>query len=266
MKRYIVLFVFTISLLANSISIPATVVSTSRQMVGAKYMGYVKHIYYDIGDRVKEGALLYELESAEFDIVKEQIKTAIEEAELMVNVYREHLKKIKKEKKEIKKGDKYHSTFDLNLDDLDAMADKVKTSLKESKNLAEQAKKRMKDLQHLTDYLQIKAPASGIIVQKQIEEGDLIYPGMLTMVIIDLKHLELQADIAASDIYRIQEGQKVDIYIPSLKYKTVGWIKAIVPGSNPMSHTFKIRVAFKYKNHNIFPGMYTKIDIKYNDK
>ena len=265
MRKFLILCLFELSLLAGSISIPATVVSTSRQMVGAKYMGYVKNIYYDIGDRVKEGALLYELESAEFDIIKEQVKTAIEEAELMVDVYRKHLKKIKKEKKEIEE-DEYNSTIDIDLDDLDEIADRIKTSLKESKELTDATKRKMKELQTLIDYLQIKAPTSGIIVEKQIEKGDLIYPGMLTMVIIDLKHLELQADIAASDIYRIEEGQKVDIYIPSLDYKTVGWIKAIVPGANPMTHIFKIRVAFKYKNHNIFPGMYAKIDIKYSDK
>ena len=36
---------------------------------------------------------------------------------------------------------------------------------------------------------------------------------------------------------------------------------AIIPSSNPMTHTFKIKISFKNTNNAVYPGMYATIDI-----
>ncbi|MEA3433196.1 MAG: acriflavin resistance protein, partial [Campylobacterota bacterium] len=66
---------------------------------------------------------------------------------------------------------------------------------------------------------------------------------------------------------KVNAGDFVDIKIPSIKFNTRGRIKSIVPSANPMTHTFTIRVSFhKGQNKKIFPGMYAKIGIDYNDE
>lgn len=247
---------------AKILTLTGTIVSDNQKMIGARYMGYVKKINFDIGDKVKREDVLFELESAEFDILKNQAELALEQGEIMVNMYRTRMNTIKKEKSILNKLNR-EGKAPFNLDDLESAADNVQAGLAASQAVVKSATVKMKQMATISDYLQVKAPNDGIIVQKRIRVGDLIAPGMLTMVLVDLKHLEIDAQIAESDLLKVQTHQKVDIYIPSIKHHTTGTIKTIVPSANPMSHTFTVIIRFKKDNKLIFPGMYAKLKVHY---
>ena len=88
---------------------------------------------------------------------------------------------------------------------------------------------------------------------------------MLAMVLVDLDHLEIEGQISETDLLRVNKGDFLDIEIPSIKFKTRGRIKSVVPSANPMTHTFTIRVSFHKGHKKIFPGMYAKLKIDYTD-
>jgi len=263
--KIVLLFILgiSISLSAKTLSITGTVVSNNQKMIGARYMGYVKKINFDIGDRVKREDTLFELESAEFDILKNQAELALEQAEIMVDMYRTRMDSIKKERSILRKLKDKGKDNVPDLDDLDTVADNVAAGLAAAQALVKSAAIKVKQIATISDYLEVKAPNDGIIVQKRIQVGDLIMPGMLTMVLVDLKHLEIDAQIAESDIIKIKKGQKVEIKIPALNHSTIGYVKTIVPSANPMAHTFTLIVRFKKDNPKIYPGMYAKIKLKY---
>jgi len=252
----------TLILLAGSLSITGTVVSDNQKMIGARFMGYVKNIYFEIGDKVKREDTLFELESAEFDILKNQADLALEQAEIMVDMYRTRLDSIRREKALMRIRGKENT---VDWQNMDMTADNVQAGLSATRVMVKNAAEKIKQMATIANYLEVKAPNDGIIVQKRIRSGDLIVPGMLAMVLVDLDHLEIEGQLSEADLLKVSTGDFVDIAIPSLKLKTRGRIKAIVPSANPMTHTFTIRISF-HKNHKkIFPGMYAKIGIEYED-
>ncbi len=262
MKSLLLLLFLSYSLFALDLTITGTVVSDNQKMIGARYMGYVKHIYFEIGDKVKREDTLYELESAEFDILKNQADLAIEQAEVMVDMYRTRLDTINRERRALKfKG----RDTGIDYENLTIAADNVAAGLAAAQALVKSATTKIKQVATLADYLEVKAPNDGIIVQKRIRVGDLIAPGMLTMVLVDLDHLEIEAEVAESNLLHTKANQKVTVTIPSIKYKTTGIIKSVVPNANPMAHTFTIRVKFDKGNKTIFPGMYAKVHIPLPD-
>jgi RND family efflux transporter MFP subunit len=265
----LLLFLFTVSLIlsASEFSVTGTVVSDNQKMIGARYMGYVKRINFEIGDKVYREDTLFELESAEFDILKNQADLALEQAQIMVDMYRERLDSIKRERRLLKlRAGKNNKDIRLDLEDLDISADHVSAGLEAARALVKNAAVKVKQVATISDYLEVKAPNDGIIVEKRIRVGDLIVPGMLAMVLVDLKHLEIEAQIAESDLLKVYKRQRVKVTIPSIKYSTTGVIKSIVPGANPMAHTFTIRVKFRRDEElPIYPGMYAKINIKYDN-
>ena len=246
---------------ALELKLTGTVVSYNQKMIGARYMGYVKHVYFDIGDRVEREDTLFELESAEFDILKEQADLALEQAVSIVDVYRTRKESIERQKRGLKRKGLAGS---MDFEDLDITADNIEAGLASAQVLVKNASEKIKQISTITGYLEVKAPNSGIIVEKRIRVGDLIAPGMLTMILVDLDHLQIEGEVAESDLSYVNKYQKVKITIPSLNYKTEGVIKSIVPSANPMAHTFKIIVDFKKTSEKIFPGMYAKIIVKVN--
>jgi multidrug efflux pump subunit AcrA (membrane-fusion protein) len=123
------------------------------------------------------------------------------------------------------------------------------------------AKARLQEVQNQYRYLNIKAPNAGVVVAKNIKVGEMAMPGMPAIVLSDLSNLKISAEIAESNLALISHGKKVTVNIPSLGVKTIGTISAIIPNSNPMTHTFKIKVSFKTPNSAIYPGMYATVDI-----
>ena len=262
------LFLFTslllsFEILALDLLVTGTVVSYNQKMVGPRYMGYVKNIYYDIGDRVEREDTLFELESAEFDILKSQADLALEQANSIVNMYQTRIDALNRDRSTLKKKGIFNTQ---DLDNLNMTADNVSAGLASAQVLVKNAAAKIKQISTITGYLEIKAPNSGIIVEKRIRVGDLVAPGMLGMIIVDLDHLQIEGEVAESDLKYVHKYQRVRLEIPSIDYQDEGYIKSIVPSANPMAHTFKVIINFKKKDNKIFPGMYAKVMIHIDEK
>jgi len=241
-------------------SVTGTVVSDNQKMIGARFMGYVKKINFTIGDSVRREDTLFELESAEFDILKNQADLALEQAEIMVDMYRTRLDSIRREKAVMRIRNQENS---IDWQNMDISAENVQAGIAAARGLVKNASVKVKQIATIANYLEVKAPNNGIIVQKNIRVGDLIVPGMLAMLLVDLDHLEIEAQISEADLLKVNKGDMVSVRIPSIKFNTRGRIKSVVPSANPMTHTFTIRVSFNKSGHKVYPGMYAKVDFNY---
>ncbi len=259
MKLFIASLALAVSTLgAIELKVTGTVVSENQKMIGARYMGYVKKIYFNIGDKVEREDTLFEMESAEFDILKNQADLMLEQAKLMVDEYRTRMDNIRRERRRLKDRGMV-GTDDW--ENLDMTADSTSAMLASARVMVKNAAEKVKQIATISGYLEVKAPNSGIIVDKRIRVGDMIAPGMLAMILVDLNHLEIHAEIAESDMRYVHRGQDVTITIPSIEYKTRGMVRSIVPSANPMAHTFKVIVDFFKDSREIYPGMYAKVGI-----
>ena len=267
--RFLLIALFFVSLVqAEELVLTGTVISNNKKMISARYMGYIKKINFEVGDEVKREDTLFELESAEFDILDSQADLALEQAKLMLDTYKKRLNVFKTKKRKLKRKRKKMSFVDFreNMDDMNNNIEDISASIESMQILVKQASEKSKQFATIAGYLEVKAPNDGIVVERRIQVGDMVAPGMLAMVIVDMKHLEIEAEVAESDLKYVRRYKVVEITIPSLNYKASGYIKAIVPSANPMAHTFKIRVHFEKTNAMIFPGMYAKVYIDLTDE
>ncbi|BAF72460.1 efflux RND transporter periplasmic adaptor subunit [Sulfurovum sp. NBC37-1] len=254
----------TVTLLANTINITGTIVSDNQKYIGARYMGYVKEVFVNIGDRVKREDDLFKMDSAEFDILKEQANLALEQAEILTDVYRSKLDEIRRNKALLSRNKNSTFNFEDMNENLSITAEHTSSMLKAMKAIVKSASQKAKEVSIISHYLEVKAPSNGIIVQKNLHVGDMVMPGFPVMVLVDLDHPEIEAQVSESDLLKINKGDFVKFTIPSIRYHGRGRIKSIVPSANPMTHTFTIRIKFKKDSEKIYPGMYAKIEIEYD--
>jgi len=263
MIKYLLLgFLLLSPLLAGNIVLTGTVVSDGQKMIGSRYMGYVKKVYVKLGDKVKREDDLYEMESAEFDIMKTQANLMLEQSQIALEYWKDRLRVINKKKNKLKKQNNM-SGFDW--DDLEGQVENVKAMLESTKIMVKHAAEQVKQMAVVFNYLKMKAPADGVVVQKNIKVGDMVMPGMLTIMLVDTENLEIDVSLSESIIGKVREGQRIAVKIPSINYKTVGTIHAIIPDANPMTHKIKMRVTFDKGDLNVFPGMYAKVIIPDNN-
>ncbi len=247
---------------SSKIKLTGTVVSDGQQMIGSRFMGYVKKVFVKIGDKVEREDDLYEMESAEFDMMKMQADVMLEQSKTMVEFWRDKLKRVNTKKNRLQRSYRNDNKINfMDMADLDAEAANVQTMLKSMQVMVKEANIRVKQMASTYNYIKMKAPSDGVVVKRNIKVGDMIMPGMLAIMLVDMESLEIDVSISESLISRVREGQKVSIEIPSINYKTTGVIHAIVPDVNPMTHKIKMRIHFERGDENIFPGMYAKVTI-----
>lgn len=260
-KIIIVALLLNIWVHAGDIVLTGTVVSDGQKMIGSRFMGYVKKVYVRIGDQVKREDDLYEMESAEFDMMKSQADLMLEQSKVMVEYWREKLYQVNVRRAR-NKNKKVNEIDIADMADLDAQAANVETMLESMQIMVKEANIKAKQMASTYNYIKMKAPSDGVVVQRNIKVGDMIMPGMLTIMLVDMENLEIEVSISESIISRVKVGKKVPIEIPSIKFHTTGVIHAIVPDVNPMTHKLKMRIRFDRGIQDIFPGMYAKVTIK----
>jgi len=262
-KIIIVALLLNVFSQAGDITLTGTVVSDGQKMIGSRFMGYIKEVYVKLGDKVKREDDLYEMESAEFDIMKTQADLMLEQSKIIVEYWREKLRNINTRKLRLKSTYRDDNRIFLtDMVDLDSQAANVETMLEAMQVMVKEATIKAKQMASTYNYIKMKAPSDGVVVQKNIKVGDMIMPGMLTIMIVDTENLEIDVSISESIISRVKTGMKVPVEIPSLDYKTIGIIHAIVPDANPMTHKIKMRIRFNRGTKNIFPGMYAKVTLR----
>ena len=74
-------------------------------------------------------------------------------------------------------------------------------------------------------------------------------------------HLKIEVEVAENNLKLVPVGKKVKVSVPSVGYIGIGRVSAIIPSSNSMTHTFKIKVSFSAKQ-TVYPGMYATIEIE----
>ncbi|MEL6105080.1 MAG: efflux RND transporter periplasmic adaptor subunit [Planctomycetota bacterium] len=92
--------------------------------------------------------------------------------------------------------------------------------------------------------IRISAPASGTVVEKLVEEGKYVEPGMPILKLADLSTVWLMLEMFPEDASDLKLGQSVDIDIQSLNGRTFeGSVSFVEPSVDVRSRTISVRVA-----------------------
>ena len=263
MKNILILLItLNFSLYGVVLELSGAIVSDNQKMITSRFMGFVKNVSVSEGDRVKKGQLLYEIDSNEIDSAKSQVELMVQQAQLSLQMYQSQLNNIRLNLSRHRRLYKKDVVSKAQLEELELGEKNMKDMVLIAKKQVAQALAKLKEVKNQYKYLKIKAPNDGVIIQKNIRDGEIAIPGMPAFVLTDLKHLKVVAEVSEQNLKYIRIGKKVKIEIPSLSKKIDGRVSAIIPSSNPMTHTFKVKFSYDIDKIVLFPGMYAKVIIR----
>ncbi len=120
--------------------------------------------------------------------------------------------------------------------------------------------RRIEESGEPTKTLTLRAPASGIVVEKNVVEGDRIMPGMTVYRIADLSHVWIEGDVFEKDLALVDEGQEASISFQAYPGKTfTGHVTYVHPTVSVQARTARIRVELPNPSLELKPGMYAEI-------
>jgi len=249
------------TLIAESLTLSGSVISDNQKMITSRFMGFVTDVKVSEGEFVKKGQLLYTIDSKEIDASLTQVRLGISQAQLSLQMYQNQHTNVKLNLDRHRRLLKKDMVSKYEVENLELAEKNLANMIRIAKKQVRQARAQSSQVNNQYRYLNIKAPNDGVVVAKNIRVGEMAMPGMPAFVISDLSNLKIATEIPESYLATVKHGTKVKVEIPSLKIVTIGTVSAIIPNSNPMTHTFKIKISFTAKNRSVYPGMYATVVI-----
>ena len=109
------------------------------------------------------------------------------------------------------------------------------------------------------DHFELRAPIGGVVVAKEVQEGDYVKTGEPLFRIVDLSELWLFLDAYESDLSWLRYGQSVEFSVESYSGETFqGQIAFIEPELNRQTHTVRVRVNVSNDDGRLKPGMFVR--------
>ena len=172
----------------SELLLPGSMIPVTEAYIFARSSGYVKKRYVDIGDRVKAGQLLAEIDAPDLDQQVLQGQAALSQARAALNQVQAALDQAKAQERLTKvtldrwntlvskgvlakqEGDQKQADFD----NATALVHVGEANIRAAQDNVRASEANVSRLQELQGYEKVKAPFNGIITSRSVDEGSFI--------------------------------------------------------------------------------------------
>lgn len=119
---------------------------------------------------------------------------------------------------------------------------------------------RLKETGEVTRTLTLVSPVSGIVLEKQVNEGQRVNPGQLLYRVADLSEVWVEGDVFEQDIQLIEQGSQAHIEVSAYPGEhLMGRVSFIYPTVDVGTRTNQVRVTLPNRDLALKPGMFATI-------
>jgi len=102
------------------------------------------------------------------------------------------------------------------------------------------------------------APFDGVIVQKMVEVGDVVQPGMPLVVFADTSQMEIQLEVPTRLVAALSEGEEIKARLDRGTELVRARVARIFPMANTGGHTTTVKIALP-DDSGARAGMYAEV-------
>ncbi|HSG46878.1 MAG TPA: efflux RND transporter periplasmic adaptor subunit [Longimicrobiales bacterium] len=122
--------------------------------------------------------------------------------------------------------------------------------------------RRVEETGEIRRSVTMTAPASGMVVEKSVVEGDRIMPGMVLYRIADLSRIWVEVDVFEKDLGLVREGQAAEVRFEAFPAETfTARVTYIYPTVSLESRTGRVRLELANPLGRLRPGMYAQVTL-----
>ena len=125
-----------------------------------------------------------------------------------------------------------------------------------------QAKANVSYLQTQIGYAHIRAPAPGIVAQRNVDAGESALPGLPLFRIVNNAQVYVRARIGEVNIREVHQGQIVAVTVDAVAGGTFqGTVTEILPIAEPQSRAFDVKIRVPNPQGKLTQGMFARVEV-----
>jgi membrane fusion protein, multidrug efflux system len=233
--------------------LPGNLEANRSASIYARVDGYLKKWYVDIGDRVKEGQVLADIEAP-------QIDANLREAQAQLELAQANLKLAQTNSARSQQLFSNNVNSQKELDTVVATA-QVQQASEDAATASLENAKQMKA------YEQVRAPFDGVITARYVDVGSLVTSGSSKTVqkLFDLAQSDLVrvfVNVPQSDIERVKPGSSARVKVDEYPNETfAGKVARDAGAFDQASRTILLEVDVPNPDGRLYAGMYAQVTL-----
>lgn len=272
----------TTGAIENNVKLNGKVVANEEISIIPKVSGIVTNVNVKLGDKVKEGSVLFTIEQEDllrnvdqganainianqgvkqaenalntaklnYELNKEKIENAQINLDRTRKLYEEGLvPKSQLEQAELAASEK-------NLELSRTQVEQAEIAYEQALNQLRQAEISYEQTASSFNNTVVKAPKSGVVSTLNVKEGQIIANGQVAATIVDMEKVYIEINVVEDMVNRLKVGEKVEISIPSAFNEHItSTISYISPTADAISQLYPVKIYIENPDERIKPGM-----------
>jgi len=248
----------------SRIELPASIQAFEQTTIFARTSGYIKARYVDIGDRVRKGQLLAEIEDPQTaqSLLQARATLAQTKAQLLQAQANAELSTVTNQRWQALQKQGVVAQQDADQKRAQSSADQAAIAADKANITAAEA--NVVSLEQQASFSRVMAPFAGIVLSRSIDRGSLISTGSQTGVqqmftIAQSDTVRVFANVPQAASVGLRQGQVAQVSIrelPGTAYP--GTITRTSSSLDPSTRTLLVEVDLK-NDGKILPGMYATV-------
>lgn len=253
---------------AGGLTASGYVVARARATIAAEVTGRVVEVRVEEGQAVKKGQVIAVLDASTARADTATAAAREVSAEAGVRAAQAETVEAERALARLQSLSKSGFASDANLKTAQARLDTANAQLAQARAQANSARSEANRSRVQLSKYEIRAPFSGIVIDKAAQPGEIISPlsagggftrtGICT--IVDMDSLEIEVDVNEAYIGRVKAGQKVEAVLDAYPDAVMpATVIATIPTASRDKATVRVRIAFDAKDPRILPDMAIKV-------
>ena len=207
----------------------STIQAYVKNNIAPQTAGRISRILVDVGDNVKKGQVVAEMDQTQLAQIELQLKNNETEYNRLKELY---------------------EVGGLSKSDLDAIEMAYNVSKTQYNNLKENAT--------------LVSPINGVITARNYDAGDMYAMSAPIYTVEQIVPVKLLVGISESDYSKVKKGDSVEIKADAVPDKTFyGKINRIYPTIDPATRTFTVEVVVQNNYRTLRPGMFVRATVNF---
>ena len=224
----------------------AVIEAVQKATVTAQTSGRVLDVYFDVEDYVPKDGVLLRIRDTEHGARVAQAEASLKEAQARVKEAQDQYQRMQDlfDKQHVSKADMDRAQADL---------DAARARVEAARANLQQAKEQL-------GYTIVRAPYSGIVVERHVESGESVNPGQPLMTGFSLERLRAVTVVPQNLIEQVRDQAQARILVSGQGERQILAEKlTFTPYADQQTHTFQVRVDLPEGELGIYPGTFVKV-------
>lgn len=262
------------------LSLAATTQGIQDAIIYARTSGYVRKRYVDIGDQVKAGQLLAEIESPEIDQQLRQAKADLQQVQKNLDLQRANLDLARVTMERYIAADAEGAVAKQMVDQSVTAHRTAQAAVAAAEATVESNKANVQRLQELTSFERVVAPFNGWVIQRNFDVGALITAGSPTnnigaaptsvsgganglFEIAQIGSLRVFVNVPQAYAPNVKVGLPVQVTVRGrIMQPVTGTVTRTANALDPGTRTLLTQVDIPNQSHRMLPGMFVYVSFK----